>query len=176
RMASAANGGGTKITETLALVAATACRTVSYTGVPSWTVPPLPGVTPATTWVPYSRHMRAWKLPSRPVMPWTSSRVFLSTRMAMALSRGGDHLLRRVLHVVRHRDLQSARGQNLPPFGHVRAFHPDHQRQLQLHRPRRLDHARRQRVAAQNAAEDIDQHRLHRRILQQDFERVADLL
>src|SRR6185437_12635455 len=176
RMASAANGGGTKITETLALVAATACRTVSYTGVPSWLVPPLPGVTPATTWVPYSRHMRAWKLPSRPVMPWTSSRVFLSTRMAMALPGGGDDLLRRVLHVVGHRDLEAAGGQDLPPLGHVGAFHADHQRQLQLHRPRRLDHPGGQRVAAQDAAEDVDQHRLHRRVFQQDLEGVPHLL
>ena len=30
----------------------TASATVSYTGTPSTSVPPLPGVTPATTWVP----------------------------------------------------------------------------------------------------------------------------
>ena len=81
-MASAANAGGTKMSETLARVSATACSTVLYTGTESPNmVPPRPGVTPATRLVPYSRHRSAWKLPSRPVMPCTNSRVFLSTRM-----------------------------------------------------------------------------------------------
>ena len=48
-MASAAKGGGTKITEALASVLATASAAVWKTGIPSWVVPPLPGVTPATT-------------------------------------------------------------------------------------------------------------------------------
>ena len=51
-IASAAKGGGTKIMEALAPVAFTASATVSKTGMPSWVVPPLPGVTPATTCVP----------------------------------------------------------------------------------------------------------------------------
>jgi hypothetical protein len=49
---SAAAGGGTKRSEALAPVFATASWTVSKTGIPSTVVPPLPGVTPATTWVP----------------------------------------------------------------------------------------------------------------------------
>ena len=49
-MASAANGGGTKITEAFAPVSLTASATVLNTGQPSWVVPPLPGVTPPTTW------------------------------------------------------------------------------------------------------------------------------
>ncbi len=52
RMASAANGGGTKMTEALAPVTRTASCTVSKTGMPSISVPPLPGVTPPTTLVP----------------------------------------------------------------------------------------------------------------------------
>ncbi len=51
-MASAANGGGTKITEALAPVSCTACATVSNTGRSRCVVPPLPGVTPPTTLVP----------------------------------------------------------------------------------------------------------------------------
>ena len=51
-IASAANGGGTKIIEALAPVSPTASATVSNTGMPSCVVPPLPGVTPATTCVP----------------------------------------------------------------------------------------------------------------------------
>ena len=51
-MASAANGGGTKITVALAPVAFTACATVSNTGRSRCFVPPLPGTTPPTTLVP----------------------------------------------------------------------------------------------------------------------------
>ncbi len=50
--ASAANGGGTKITDAFAPVALTASWTVSNTGQPSCVDPPLPGVTPPTTVVP----------------------------------------------------------------------------------------------------------------------------
>ena len=52
RIASAANGGGTNITDAFALVAFTASATVLNTGTPRCSVPPLPGVTPATTFVP----------------------------------------------------------------------------------------------------------------------------
>ncbi len=52
RMASAANGGGTKIIVALAPVASRASATESNTGMPSTVSPPLPGVTPATTLVP----------------------------------------------------------------------------------------------------------------------------
>ena len=53
-MASAAAVGGTKIRAQLAPSCATASATVFQTGKPSWVVPPLPGVTPPTTAVPYS--------------------------------------------------------------------------------------------------------------------------
>ncbi len=53
RIASAAPGGGTKMTLAFAPVAFTACFTVSNTGtLPSNFSPPRPGVTPATTCVP----------------------------------------------------------------------------------------------------------------------------
>ena len=51
-IASAANGGGTKITVAFAPVSRTASATVLNTGQPSCVVPPLPGVTPPTTCVP----------------------------------------------------------------------------------------------------------------------------
>src|SRR3954471_20525415 len=79
-MASAANGGGTKMTVALAPVFSIASATVLKTGQPSCVVPPLPGVTPPTTLVPYSAEPLAWKVPSRPVRPCTIRRVFLSTR------------------------------------------------------------------------------------------------
>lgn len=40
--------------EVLAPVASTDSITVSKTGTPATSIPPLPGVTPATTFVPYS--------------------------------------------------------------------------------------------------------------------------
>jgi len=45
---------GTKIIAALAPSFSTASNTVSYTGTPSAVCPPLPGVTPATSFVPYS--------------------------------------------------------------------------------------------------------------------------
>ena len=54
RTASAANAAGTKMTEVLAPVAFAASDTVLNTGHPSCVVPPLPGVTPPTTSVPYA--------------------------------------------------------------------------------------------------------------------------
>ena len=56
RTALSAPGGGTKIIDTLASVYLTASATVLNTGIPSICIPPLPGVTPATMLVPYSRH------------------------------------------------------------------------------------------------------------------------
>ena len=52
--ASAANGGGTKITVAFAPVCFTASWTVSKIGQPSCVVPPFPGVTPPTTVVWYA--------------------------------------------------------------------------------------------------------------------------
>ncbi len=55
RIASAANGGGTKMTVASAPVLARASLTLSNTANRSTTCPPLPGVTPPTTSVPYAR-------------------------------------------------------------------------------------------------------------------------
>jgi hypothetical protein len=51
-IASAANGGGTKISEQFAPSFARASATVLNTAKPSCVVPPFPGVTPPTTFVP----------------------------------------------------------------------------------------------------------------------------
>ena len=60
RIPSAAPAAGTKITETLQALCWRASHTVSNTGtLPSNSWPPFPGVTPATTFVPYSMHCRA---------------------------------------------------------------------------------------------------------------------
>ena len=63
KIESAAKRGGTYIIEALAFVAAFASFTVSKTGTPRTSSPPLPGVTPATTFVPYSNICSVWKRP-----------------------------------------------------------------------------------------------------------------
>ena len=64
-MASGAKAAGTKMQEVFAPVWATASATVSNTGTrPSSAIwPPLPGVTPATSCVPYSSIAREWNRP-----------------------------------------------------------------------------------------------------------------
>ena len=51
-IAAEANFGGTTTNDALAPVASTASFTVLNTGIPSTSLPPLPGVTPPTTLVP----------------------------------------------------------------------------------------------------------------------------
>src|SRR3989304_1268214 len=69
-------------------VASTATLTESNTGtLPSSThSPPLPGRTPPTTCVPYSSMRSEWNRPSRPVMPCTTTRVFLFARIAISVA------------------------------------------------------------------------------------------
>ena len=66
-------------------VASTAAFTVSNTGTPCTSLPPLPGVTPPTILVPAAIISSVWKAPILPVMPWTRTRVVSSMRMAMAV-------------------------------------------------------------------------------------------
>src|ERR1700744_5674911 len=131
RIASAANGGGTKITVALAPVFSTASSTVSNTGQPSCTVPPVPGVTPPTTLVPYSAQPLAWKVPSLPVMPCTISRVFSSTNTDIDCSDSVgcgvffgrlDCLGCRVLHGFSDNEVESGVLENLPSLLHVGSF------------------------------------------------------
>src|SRR5579871_5690365 len=84
-IASAANGGGTKIIEQSAPVFSTASCTVLKIGKLSCVVPPLPGVTPPTIFVPYSAQAFAWNVPSRPVSPCTITLVDLSTKTLIDL-------------------------------------------------------------------------------------------
>ena len=90
-IASAANGGGTKIIVASAPVASTASCTVLKIGRPlSSFVPPLPGVTPPTIFVPYSRHPFVWNAPAEPVMPWQMTLVSALTRMLIGGHSTGE--------------------------------------------------------------------------------------
>src|SRR5690242_14435289 len=110
---------------------------------PSKSVPPLPGVTPATICVPYSRHVRVWNCPVAPVIPWVTTRVVLSTRMLIARfplapSRGRrDGLLRTVGHVRRRDDAETGVGEDLLALLDVGPLHAHDDRHLELDLPGR---------------------------------------
>src|SRR6202049_4904149 len=95
-------------------------------------VPPLPGVTPATTRVPYSRQARAWKVPSLPVMPCTTRRVSPFNQIAISgpLSPGRPrHLLGGVRHVLGDNEVERRLAQHLAPLLDIGALEPYHHRQ-----------------------------------------------
>src|SRR4051794_13666141 len=125
------------MTDAFAPVAFTASATVSKSGMPSKSVPPFPGATPATICVPYSLQSRVWSWPVAP-NPWVSTLVSLSTRTLTrpsvgrrSLARpprgrapggsrrppGGIHgLLRAVLHVDRRDDVELRLREDLLPL------------------------------------------------------------
>src|SRR5688572_8416503 len=166
--APAANAGGTYTTDVSAPVSATASSIALKIGTflpfgPSKVWPPFPGVTPATTCVPaYSIICRAWKEPSRPVMPCTTTRVLSSMKIDMVFSvRLGqldgflDHLVHRGVRA-EARALQNAQRLRLVGPGE-----PDHDGDLYVDPPRRFHDAARHVVAARDAAEDVEEDRLH---------------
>src|SRR5215471_3738299 len=113
---------------------------------PSKSLPPLPGVTPATICVPYSLHVRVWNWPVDPVMPWVTTLVLLLTRIdiarAPASGRGGrDGLARAVGHVAGGDDVQARIGEDLLPLLDVRSLHANDDGDGELHLLRRRDHA-----------------------------------
>src|SRR5450756_2689612 len=73
--------GGTKLITVLKSCSFFASEISSYTGTPCTTVPPLPGVTPATIFVPASIMIFACREPDFPVIPCTNTFVFLSIRI-----------------------------------------------------------------------------------------------
>src|SRR6476469_7903053 len=163
------------MTEALAPVARAASSTVLKTGTLTSKVwPPLPAVTPPTTAVPYSSIWRAWNEPSRPVMPCTRSRVLASTKMLMRPPAQRHHLLDRLVHVAQraHADaLEDADGLDL-----VGAGQPDDDGHVHLELAGGGDDAVGHVVGPGDAAENVEQNRLHVRIGGDDLERVDDLL
>src|SRR5436190_9254493 len=162
--------------EAFACVASTADATVSKMGMPWTSCPALPGVTPATTFVPYSRLRSEWKDPSFPVKPCTTTRVSSSMRIAIALGlpfhRKRRGLFGRLEHRCRRNDPLVRRiGENLAALLRIRPVEPNDDRNPRLHPPERFDDSRVDEVATRDAAEDVHQHRLHLRIGKNHLER-----
>ncbi len=82
---SAQKAAGTKMMLAVAPVARTASLTVLKTGRSRCRVPPFPGVTPPTIFVPYANISLAWNVALSPVKPCTSTRVVSSMRMLMTV-------------------------------------------------------------------------------------------
>src|ERR1051325_4211160 len=180
RIASAAKGGGTTIAEAVAPVSFIASATVSKIGTLfSNSCPRLPGVTPATTCVPYARLSCACRAPKLPVMPWTRILVWGVTRMAMQFisltSNRLDNLLRRVRHRVPADERQTRVSEDLLSDLHVVAFEPHDERNAQVRFARGSDDTGSDDVALHDATENVHENSLHVRIAENDAERRRDL-
>src|SRR5664279_4286783 len=89
---------------------------------------------------------------------------------------GGDNFLSRVFHGLCHDEFQTALLQGHAALLHVCSLQPQHDGQLDVGLACCADDAIGQRVHAQNAAENVDEHGFHVLVAQQDFERMRDLL
>src|SRR3990172_4801884 len=172
--ASFANGAGTKKIDACARRRWTASRTESYTGTPSTLEPPLPGVTPATTFVPKSSIARVWNVPWWPVIPWTSTLARFVRRTATSPASGPD------LHrefgglLDRLRGMRADLPQEVPRAFLVDPFDPGDDGDLRWHRIEGLLDAHRDRIRLRDPAEDVqeDDGRLR---LHEDLEGFPDL-
>src|SRR5918992_2764243 len=162
KIASAANRAGTKTRDASAPVSAAASATVSKTGTPSTDSPAFPGVTPETTRVPYPLLRKAWNDPSLPVIPWTTTFVSRSRRMATS-----GRLLRE-LHGrpcgLQHRgggddSLVPGLRQDPPPLLRVGPVEPDHDGDMGVHPLQGVQDPLGHQVAPGDPPEDVDQHR-----------------
>ena len=109
--------------------------------------------------------------------PWTTSRVSVSTRMAISRRRqlhgasGAVEHRRLRVHVRRVRLTEQPTS-----FLGVRPVEPDDDRVLDPHLRERLQDPASNLVAAGDPAEDVEEDRAHVRVLRDDLERVDDAL
>src|SRR6266571_4117035 len=173
--ASFAYGAGTKMMEAFALACRTASFTLSYTGTPSTVVPPLPGVTPATTFVPNSSIAWVWNWPWWPVMPWTTTRLF-AVRTAAVKGAPRLHFDRELcgfLHGLR--GVHSDQPQDLLRAVFVDALDSGDNGDARVHVFEGPLYAQRDRVRLRDSAEDVQQDDGRIRF-DQDLERLLHFL
>src|SRR6266545_4518000 len=173
--ASFAYGAGTKMIDAFAPRRPTASFTLSYTGTPSTVAPPLPGVTPATTFVPKSSIAWVWNRPWWPVIPCTTTRLFAVRRTAVSGAPGlhFDCEFCGFLHGLR--GVHPDRPQDLLRAVFVDALDSGDDRDARVHIFEGLLHAERDRVRLRDPAEDVQQDDGRIR-LDQDLERLLHLL
>ena len=130
-IASAANGGGTKITVAFAPVSCTGVVNAVEDRPAFVRRSALAGRDAADDLRAVGRRRLAWNVPSRPVSPWTMSRVFLSSRTAIRHARLSDaprtrprlHSCRAFAHRIRGREIQAAFTQHPLALLDVGPFH-----------------------------------------------------
>src|SRR6478672_3552909 len=162
-----AKAGGTKMTDTFAPVSAMASATEPNTGTvtpPSnstvW--PAFLGLTPPTMVVPEASIRWVCFMPSEPVMPWTMT--LESPLRKIAIVGPAPYL-----------DASSAALRAAPSLLDVVAVQPDDERLggLVTQRLERADDAVGDRVARRDPAEDVDEHRLHLLVTEDDVQAVG---
>src|SRR3990167_273559 len=117
-----------------------------------------------------------WKVPCLPVKPWHRTLVFLFTRTLMMFSYSlncGHCTLGRVGHVAGGDHADAAFCEHLLPQFDVGAFQPHDHRHFHAHLLDCGDDAGGDDVAAHDAAEDVDQHRLDVAVGHDDLERLG---
>ena len=186
-MASLVKAGGTKTTDTSAPVSSIASATVPKTGsstsLPSLStcdtvVPALRALTPPTTWVPALSISAVCLVPSPPVMPWTMTLESLFRKIDMVMSVpylfASSAALSAPSSMVSARVtsgwLASARMRRpsstlLPSRRTTSGLFASSPRIFE-----RADDAVGDRVARGDAAEDVDEHALDLRVVEDDVE------
>src|SRR3990167_4265515 len=117
-----------------------------------------------------------WKVPCLPVKPWHRTLVFLFTRTLMMFSYSlncGHCTLGRVGHVAGGDHADAAFCEHLLPQFDVGAFQPHDHRHFHADFLDCGDDAGGDDVAAHDAAEDVDQHRLDVAVGEDDLERLG---
>src|SRR3954453_23619928 len=179
------NAGGTKMTDTSAPVSLIASATVANTGsrAPSnsTVVPALRGFTPPATLVPAASIRLVCLEPSEPVMPWTMTLESLVSQIAITSlprSRELGGALGRSVHRVHPLDQRIVRAvEDGAAFLGVVAVEAHHERlgdRLATlgEQGEGLDDAVGDRVAGGDAAEDVHEDRLDRRVAEHDLQAV----
>src|SRR6478609_7289116 len=181
-IASLANAGGTKMIETSAPVFSMASTTVPNTGSSTspWVtvVPALRAFTPPTTWVPAFSMRAVCLVPSPPVMPCTMTLESLLRKIDIVLlapllrSQFGG-LVGAFVHGESQRHQRvSCLGEDAATLVDVVAVETHHERLVRLVAEdlQRLDDAVRDGVAGGDPAEDVDEHALDLRVVEDDVE------